>query len=468
MSSIRAFTMPKWGIEMVEGVVGEWKIAEGEAFTKGQIIALIESDKITNEVEAEFDSALRRIVATEGETYPVGALLAVFAPLDVPQADIDAFVGAFRGLDGKPVVSGAVSAPAPASPAVAPAAAIPADARISPAARALAERTGVDVGAIAGSGRGGRITLQDVDQASKPARPVGGNGPVSVDVTTASVEGVYASPMAKRLAVLHGVELAGITGTGARGRIRKADVLAVIDARAPAATPAPAPSAGVEVVRMSPMRKAIARRLTESKTTIPHFYLRMDVRMDALLALRERVNMLRGTRCSINDYLVRAVALALRQCPDVNIQVHGDEIHRLPHADIAVAVATDKGLLTPIVRAADTKTVTQIAEEVRALAARARDGKLQPAEFEGGSFSLSNLGMFGIDQFDAIINPPQGAILAVGATRRTPIETGYALAFASMLSLSLSCDHRAIDGAVGAQFMSVLRGLIEKPDRLAD
>lgn len=370
MSSIRAFTMPKWGIEMVEGVVGEWKIAEGEAFTRGQIIALIESDKITNEVEAEFDSALRRIVATEGETYPVGALLAVFAPLDVPQADIDAFVGAFRGLDGQPVASGAVSAPAPeaapARPATASVATIPADARISPAARALAERTGVDVGAIAGSGRGGRITLQDVDQAGKPPRPVGGNGPVSVAVTTASVENVYASPMAKRLAVLHGVDLAGLSGTGARGRIRKADVLAVLDARAPAPTPAarpaPAPSAGVEVVRMSPMRKAIARRLTESKTSIPHFYLRMDVRVDALLALRERVNMLRGTRCSINDYLVRAVALALKQCPDVNIQVHGDEIHRLPHADIAVAVATDKGLLTPIVRAADTMTVAQIAE----------------------------------------------------------------------------------------------------------
>ncbi|RME65980.1 MAG: 2-oxo acid dehydrogenase subunit E2, partial [Alphaproteobacteria bacterium] len=220
------------------------------------------------------------------------------------------------------------------------------------------------------------------------------------------------------------------------------------------------------VVKMSPMRKAIARQLSHAKSTIPHYYLRTRVRLDPLIAMRGHAKAATGEAPSINDYLIRACALALRAHPDVNIQVHGEEIHRFAHADIAIAVATDKGLITPIIHAADEKTVAEIARQSRSLAARARLGRLKPEEFQGGSFSLSNLGMYGIEQFDAIINPPQGAILAVGAGVRTPVERDHALAFATVAALSLSCDHRAIDGAVGAAFLATLKDLIETPEKL--
>ncbi len=226
-------------------------------------------------------------------------------------------------------------------------------------------------------------------------------------------------------------------------------------------------SGGVPIVRrMSGMRKAIAQRLTQSKTQIPHFYLRMQVRVDALVDMREAARRSTGKAPSINDYLVRAVALALLDVPGVNIQVHGDDIHQFPHADIAVAVSTDSGLLTPIVFAAETKAVATLSSEVSTLAAAARAGKLRTEQVKGGSFTISNLGMYGIDEFDAIINPPQGAILAVGALRRRPVEIQHALAFANTLNLSLSCDHRAIDGAMGAQFMGKLRERLEDPSSL--
>ena len=289
---------------------------------------------------------------------------------------------------------------------------------------------------------------------------------MSIALSTTHLDVFFATPLAKRLAVIHGVDLAKVKATGSRGRISKADVLQLVELAVPAAPPAPPPGADVEVVPMSMMRKAIARQLTLSKTTIPHFYLRMSVRIDALQAMRQRARESVGQAPSVNDYLVRACALALAANPDVNVQVHGDTIHRFRHADISVAVATDKGLVTPVVTAAETKSVAKISAEIAELAKRAREGKLKAEEFQGGSFSLSNLGMFGIDQFDAIINPPQGAILAVGAAQRRPVESEYTLSFATMVQLSLSCDHRAIDGAVGARFMAELRRLIESPELL--
>lgn len=476
MTNLRAFTMPKWGIEMTEGTVAEWMVTEGQPFKKGDTLALIETDKITNEIEAEADGVFPKLVAKAGETYQVGEIIAVLAAADakIDAAAVDSFVAGFKPADTKVASKAGTAQPEkPAKAPEKPRPAIAADANISPAAKALAEQEGVDISAITGSGPKGRITLQDVQQATLPPVPPRPADPVDISVTGEKFHAVFASPLAKRLAVQHQIDLTKLQGTGRKGRIGKNDVLAQV-AAAPAPTPAPTPKLELpapppgttEIVKMSAMRKAIAKALTASKTTIPHYYLRSKVRIDALLALRTQAKAATGEAPSINDYLIKAAALALIRHPDINIQVHGDDIHRFANADISVAVATDKGLITPIVRAAETLSVAGISCQVKQLAEKARSGKLQPHEFQGGSFSISNLGMFGIDQFDAIINPPQGAILAVSAATRQPIEIDHALAFATVIKLSLSCDHRAIDGAVGAEFMHSLKEIIEDPQQI--
>ena len=484
MSKLRAFTMPKWGIEMVEGTVSEWNVKVGEPVVRGQVIAQIETDKIVNEVEIEYDTRFVRLIAEPGQAYAVGELLAVTSSDTVEDEEIDVFIRAFVPAGGAafenlepasassapPAPSGtAPPAPTPSPPTgpLAPAAtgrdrpAIPAGTRMSPTARELALRLSVNVSAIQGHGRGGRITLQDVDQATKPRQSVGGGGPVAIEPTGAALDAFYASPYAKRLAVKHSVDLAALTGTGPRGRISRQDVAA-----AAGMSGVPARGAAYDILRMSPTRRAIARQLTLSKSTIPHFYLRMPANVDALLALRAELKRAEGSAPSVNDFLIRAVALALMAVPDVNVQVHGDQIHRFRDADISVAVAADKGLITPVIRAAQTKSVQRISAELRAVIERARAGKLRADEIEGGSFTVSNLGMFGVDQFDAIINPPQGAILAIGAARLCPVERGGGLSVAQVANFSLSCDHRAIDGAVGAAFLKELTALIETPQRL--
>jgi len=367
------------------------------------------------------------------------------------------------------------TAPAPPSPA-----AIPDGLAISPAARETAQRQQVDLRTLLGSGRGGRIPLQDVVQAARPPAPI--PAPVALDIApTPADPRVHASPLAIRIAAQHGIPLVGMVGTGARGRICKADVIARLPsaltqpelapaapsvAAAAIATPTASSTPAVTVIPMSPMRKAIARQLSLSKSTIPHFYVRNAARLDRLIELRKAAKRATGEAPSINDYIIRACALALVTYPDVNVQVHDDTIHRFAHADISIAVATEKGLITPILRAAEGRSVLAIAGESKALAARARAGKLTPDEYQGGSFSISNLGMFGIDQFDAIINPPQGAILAVGATRQEALATDHALTFATRVQLSASFDHRAIDGALGAQFLAEVTRLLENPEDL--
>ncbi len=478
MADLKPFTMPKWGIEMTEGTVAKWEVEEGKPYAKGDLLTLIETDKISNEVEAEADGCLLRLIAKEQETYDVGMLLAVMGPAGTPDAEIDAFIASFVPVGGvgsgdesaqdeprensAPVPS---SAPAEASAsASASASAFATDVEISPAARIAAQAAGLDPSDITPTGRNGRITRQDVDKAVAGQRAPKLSGPIEIS----GQEDAFASPLARRIAVQNSLDLAAIEGTGPRGRICKADVLAKIGAAQSAeratrlAPPSLATAGEFEIVKMSAMRRTIAQRLSIAKQEIPHIYLRRRVRVDRLIKLRE----LAGKPGTINDYLIRACALALREVPAVNIQVHGNEIHRFGSADIAVAVATERGLITPIVKQADNLGVAEIARQVAALAQRARSGKLEPWEYQGGTFSLSNLGGYGVEEFDAIINPPQGAILAVGRARPEPIEDDGAIRLVPVLHLSLSCDHRAIDGVDGAQFLEALANLIEAPDQL--
>ncbi len=480
MADIRPFCMPKWGIEMTEGTIAEWMVKEGQAFTRGQVLCLIETDKITNEVEAEYDAVLKRVlVPASDQPHPVGALLGVFTDAAATDAEVDAFIGAFKpaetGVAAKAISADAPPTAAAPEPAPAPAPAEPkkivTNRPISPEALKLAEANGVDIEPIAGSGRGGRITYQDVVQAMRPEHALEAKGPADLPAETRAV---YASPLAARLAAQYGIDLSTLKGTGPRGRISKADVLGAVKPAVPEAAPAPVFGAPFVAVANTPVvqpfdkvRKVVARRLTEAKQTIPHFYLRVSARVDELIALRKTANVVMGTKASINDYLVKAVAMALARHPDVNVQVAADAVHSFPHADVAIAVASPKGLVTPIVRQADRMHIAQIAATTRALIDKAQAGRLSFEDMDGGTFSISNLGMMGIEEFDAIINPPQGAILAVGGVNRVAVETADGdIAFEGQIKLSLSVDHRAIDGAAGAAFLQTLKALIETPESL--
>ncbi|APX78356.1 Dihydrolipoyllysine-residue succinyltransferase component of 2-oxoglutarate dehydrogenase complex [Achromobacter insolitus] len=412
--------LPSVAADTSGGTLHQWLKKEGDTVAVGDALAEIETEKAIVEINAEQAGVLGRIVIQAGAaSVPVNTVIGVLLAQGEDASAID------RAL----AEAGAAAQPA-AAPAPEPApAAVTAPAPTAPATPS---------------------------QISNPpsAAPVPGGR-------------LFASPLARRLAAQWHVDLLGVTGTGPHGRIVRRDVEAARD-RAPAS--AAAPLAGRAASRRVPhtgMRRAIARRLTESKQNVPHFYLTVDCRMDALLALRAQANQGGTVKLSVNDFIVRAAALALREVPEVNASWQEDAVEYHAGADISVAVATDGGLVTPIVRDADVKPLSAIAGEIVELAGRAKINRLKPEEFTGGSLTVSNLGMYGISQFAAIINPPQAAILAVGAAEKRPVvDSEGQLVAATVMTVTLSADHRVVDGAVGARWLAAFRALIENPVRI--
>ena len=427
--------MPALSPTMEEGTLAKWLVKEGDTVSSGDIIAEIETDKATMEFEAVDEGTIGKIIVPEGsEGVKVNALIAVL--LEDGEEASDAVPSSASADDaGDKAAATAVSAE-PATP--------------------TAERSATPA----------------------PAAPAASDG-----------TRIFASPLARRIAADQGLDLSALRGSGPHGRIVKADVLAAGDAPAKpaptagpavsAATPAPAPSVSADAIAkiytnrefteipLDGMRKTIAARLTEAKQTIPHFYLRRDIKIDNLLSFRGQLNKqleARGVKLSVNDFIIKACALALQTVPAANAVWAGDRVLQLTPSDVSVAVAIEGGLFTPVLKDAEQKSLSTLSAEMKDLATRARSKKLAPHEYQGGSFAISNLGMFGIDNFDAVINPPHGAILAVGAGVKKPVidEDGQ-VSVATVMSVTLSVDHRVIDGALGAELLQAIVDNLENP-----
>jgi pyruvate dehydrogenase E2 component (dihydrolipoamide acetyltransferase) len=411
---------------MEEGTLARWLVKEGDSVSSGDLIAEIETDKATMEFEAVDEGVISKIMVAEGtDGVKVGTVIALIAGEDEDAAPVKpAAAPVAKAAAPAPKVEVATPPPAPAS---APVSASSADERVkaSPLAKRLAAERGIDLAKLTGTGPGGRIVKEDVDAAG--------------------------------------------TGTAVQAKASQAPVAAAAPvATALAAAPAAIPDFGIphEVVKLSNMRKTIARRLTQSMQEAPHIYLTVDIRLDALLKLRGELNASlesRGVKLSVNDMLIKALALALIQVPKCNVSFAGDTMLQYSRADISVAVSIPTGLITPIVVDAANKSLSTISTEISALAAKAKDGKLQPHEYQGGTASISNMGMMGIKHFTAVINPPQAMIMAIGAGEKRPYVVDDALAIATVMSATGSFDHRAIDGADGAELMKVFKELVEKP-----
>jgi pyruvate dehydrogenase E2 component (dihydrolipoamide acetyltransferase) len=418
--------MPALSPTMEEGTLAKWLVKEGDVVAAGDLLAEIETDKATMEFEAVDEGTIARILVAEGtDEVKVGTVIALISS---------------EGEDAGAAAPAPTAAPEPVA------------------------KDGGETGAG-----------QPAREAAAPPPPA----PAAAQPKADTGDRVKASPLARRLAEQRGIALEGLTGSGPGGRIVKADVDAAAGkpaapAAAPAAAaaaPAPAPTYGVpeiphEVAKLSNMRKTIARRLTESKQNVPHIYLTVDIRLDALLKLRAELNASlepRGVKLSVNDLMIKALAAALIEVPECNVQFTGTELITFKRADISVAVSIPGGLITPVIAEADTKPLSGIATEMKDLAARARAGKLKPEEYQGGTASLSNMGMYGISVFSAVINPPQGMIMAIGAGEKRPWVVNDSLQIATMMSATGSFDHRAIDGADGARLMQAFKRLVEAP-----
>jgi pyruvate dehydrogenase E2 component (dihydrolipoamide acetyltransferase) len=409
--------MPKMSDTMTEGVIAAWHKKPGDVVKSGDLLAEVETDKATMEYESYNNGTLLYVGAEAGKAIPVNGVLAIIGEKD---ADWKTLLKAHEGKGS----------------------AQPAAREAEPQQQAEAEQKSADT------------TVQH-----------GSNGRIK------------ASPLAKKLAKDKGIDIAQIPGSGDQGRITKRDVenfkpseqkAAPKDGKTatPVALPKVVGQESFEELTVSQMRKTIAKRLAESKFSAPHFYLTMEINMDKAVEARKSINELSPVKISFNDIVIKAVAAALRQHPDVNVSWLGDKIRRNHHIHIGVAVAVKEGLLVPVVRFADNKSLSHIAAEVKDLAQKAHDKKLQPSDWEGSTFTISNLGMFGIEEFTAIINPPDACILAVGGIKETPIVKNGQIVPGNVMKVTLSCDHRVVDGAVGSAFLKTLKGLLEDPVRI--
>ena len=413
--------MPRLSDTMTEGVIADWHKKVGDQVKKGDILADIETDKATMELESYKEGKLLYTGAQKGEKIAVNDLLAIIG--DEKKVDVQKIVAASKSGGTAPAAqpkkeeSGSAAATTAAAATAAPAA-LNGDGRVkaSPLAKKLAAEKGIDISQVAGSGDGGRIIKKDVDSF--------------------------------------------VPGTAAKTAAPQTKM------GAPLPVSAPAGQVSFDEVPVSQMRKIIAKRLAESKFTAPHFYLTMSIDMDKAVESRAKLNDVSPVKISFNDIVLKAAAVALKQHPAVNSSWLGDKIRINHHVSIGVAVAVEDGLLVPVVRFADGKSLSQIASEVKDLAQKAKNKKLQPPDWEGSTFTISNLGMFGIDDFTAIINPPDSCILAVGAIQQVPVVKNGAIVPGNIMKLTLSCDHRVVDGATGAAFMQTLKGLLEEPLRM--
>lgn len=451
-----SIVMPQLGYDMREGTVVRWIKQEGDEVVANEVIAEIETDKAVVEFKPTTGGVLRRIVAGEGEAVPVGQLIAVIG--DADEALPDNLAGPAEAAPSE-----APPAPEPPSAATAPAAVASAPAgevRASPIARRLARERGVDLATVTGSGPGGRIVEADVLAAADAAR------------AAADAGRVLASPLARRLARERGIDLATVTGTGPGGRIVEADINAAAAAvpSVPEPQPEPAPDSapvpeGAERAELSRMRQAIASVTSGSKREAPHFYVAVDIDMTAAMALRRDINdeLPSASRVSVNDLIVKASALAIGKHPKFNSFYRGDYLQMNSSINVGIAIALESGLIVPGIPECENKTLAQIAAASRDLIDRANNGRLQAEEYTGTTYSVSNLGMFDVDSFTAIIFPPHAAILAVGAVKEQPVARDGQLAIAEIMKATLSVDHRVADGAEAAQFLMEVKRLLEKP-----
>ena len=417
---------------MTTGTLAKWTIAPGDAVHAGDVIAEIETDKATMEVEAIEDGVVAQILVEAGsENVAVGTVIAVLAEAGESVDEV-------------------------ASMAVAP---VQSDDTVPPTTKTPA---------VSVTDAGSEKPADQPTEASTepPTKPL-----VETETSPQKTSRIFATPLARRIAANRGIALDRLTGSGPHGRILRRDVEAA-PALSPQAAPAsvsatnvPVVAGASELVVNSQMRKSIASRLQDSKQQAPHFYLTIDCQIDELLRARRALNdkAAEGVKISLNDLVIRAAAMALMEVPDANVSWEGEHTRRFQHADIAMAVAIDGGLVTPIIWAAETLGLAALSQTTADLAERARHGQLRAAEYSGGSFTISNLGMFGIREFAAVINPPQGAILAVGAGEQRPVVVDGALAVATVMTVTLSADHRVVDGAVGARWLQSFKGFIEHP-----